>query len=479
MGVRVPSSAPDTGAALIPRRKAQVKAVFKSIENYYKMNVTRENIDALNATVRIDIVKADYEEKVEKKLREYRRTASIKGFRPGHVPIQMIKKMYGTTVLVDEINNLVSESLSEYIRNEKLDILGDPIPKNDGHSFDPEKSDEFSFTFELGLAPEFEVNLNKKQKLTRYLIAPDTKMIADYVDNYARRHGQFITAEAAEERDMLKGIVESSDGSVKNDAASLSVEMIKDEEIKKHFLGKKAGDTVGFDIRKAFPNDYEIAGLLKKQKDEVKDLQGRYSILIMEVSRFVPAENNQELWDKVYGEGTVKSATEFEAKVTEEIREFFNRETEYKLRTDARDLALAKTPFELPEDFLKRWLLRVNEKTTAEDIEKDFDHFRDDLRWQLIKNRVAKDNELKITDEEILEEAKAFTRAQFAQYGLHYASDEQITSFAGDFLKKEEEAHRIAEKVLDTRVLSLLIDAVKVDEKTVTPEEFNKLFGNK
>jgi trigger factor len=458
---------------------AQVMAVFKSIVNFYKMNVTRENIDALNATVRIDIAKTDYEEKVEKKLREYRRTASIKGFRPGHVPIQMIKKMYGTTVLVDEINNLVSESLSEYIKNEKLDILGDPIPKNDGHTFDPEKSDEFSFTFELGLAPEFEVNLNKKQKLTRYLIAPDTKMIADYVDNYSRRYGQFITAGAAEEKDLLKGIVESSDGSVKNDAATLSVEMIKDEEIKKHFLGKKAGETVEFEIRKAFPNDYEIAGLLKKQKDEVKDLQGSYSIQIMEVSRFVPAENNQELWDKVYGEGTVKSATEFEAKVTEEIREFFNRETEYKLRTDARDLALGKTPFELPEDFLKRWLLRVNEKTTAEDIEKDFDHFRDDLRWQLIKNRVAKDNELKITDEEILEEAKAFTRAQFSQYGLHYASDEQITSFASDFLKKEEEARRIAEKVLDTRVLGLLIDAVKVDEKTVTPEEFNKLFGNK
>jgi trigger factor len=458
---------------------AQVMAVFKSIVNFYKMNVTRENIDALNATVRIDIDKADYEEKVEKKLREYRRTASIKGFRPGHVPVQMIRKMYGTTVLIDEVNNIVSETLSEYIKNENLDILGDPIPKNDGHIFDPEKSDQFSFTFELGLAPEFEVNLNKKHKLTRYLIEPDTKMIADSIDSYTRRYGEFITAEAAEEKDMLKGIIESSDGSVKNDAATLSVEMVKDEEIKNSFLGKQAGDTIEFDLRRAFPNDYEIAGLLKKQKDEVKEFQGQYSIQIMEISRFVPAENNQELWDKVYGEGTVKSVTEFEAKVTEEIREFFNRETEYKLRTDARDLALAKTAFELPEEFLKRWLLRVNEKTTAEDIEKDFDHFREDIRWQLIKNRVAKDNEVKITDEEILGEAKAFTRAQFAQYGLQYVSEEQVTSFAINFLKNEEEARRIAEKVLDTRVLGLLIDAVRVDEKRVTPEEFNKLFGNK
>jgi trigger factor len=443
------------------------------------MNVTRENIDALNATVRIDVVKADYEEKVEKKLREYRRTASIKGFRPGHVPYQMIKKMYGTTVLVDEINSLVSENLSEFIKKENLDILGDPIPKQDGHSFEPEKSEEFSFTFELGLAPEFEINLTKKHKLTRYQIEPDTKMVADYVDNYARRNGEFVVADQSEEKDMLKGSVTSPDGTVINDDAILSVDMVKDEEIKKEFIGKRAGDTVSFDIRKAFPNDYEIAGLLQKQKNEAKDIDGTYTIAIREVSRFTSAENNQELWDKVYGEGTVSSAEEFEARVTEEIRSFFNRESEYKLQTDARDLVLEKSQFELPEEFLKRWLLRVNEKTTAEDIEKDWSHFRDDLRWQLIKNRVAKNNEVKITDEEILEEAKTFTRAQFSQYGLYYATDEQVMSFAGDMLKKEEEARRIAEKVLDTKVLNVIIDTVKVDDKKVTPEEFNKLFATK
>jgi len=443
------------------------------------MNVTRENIDALNATVRIDVVKADYEEKVEKKLREYRRTASIKGFRPGHVPSQMIRKMYGTSVLVDEINTIVSESLSEFIKNEKLDILGDPIPKQDGHTFEPEKSEEFSFTFELGLAPEFEVTLTKKNKLTRYQIDPDAKMVADYVDNYARRNGEFVVADQSEEKDMLKGAITSSDGIVINEEASLSVDMVKDEEIKKDFIGKKAGDSISFDIRKAFPNDYEIAGLLKKQKDEVKELNGIYTITVREVSRFTPAENNQELWDKVYGEGTVSSAEEFEAKVTEEIRVFFGRESEYKLHTDARDLVLEKSQFDLPEEFLKRWLLRVNEKTTAEDIEKDWSHFRDDLRWQLIKNRVAKNNEVKITDEEILEEAKTFTRAQFSQYGLYYATDEQITSFAGDMLKKEDDARRIAEKVLDTKILNIIIDSVKVEDKSVSPEEFNKLFATK
>ncbi len=440
------------------------------------MNVTRENIDALNATVRINIIKADYEEKVDRKLKDYKRTATIKGFRPGHVPFQMIKKMYGTTVLVDEINTLVSQSLSDYIKTENLDILGDPVPKHEDHTFDPEKSEEFSFVFELGLAPVFELNLSKKMKLTRYLIEPDAKMIADYVDNYARRNGEFVKTEKSEEKDMLKGSISSTDGSITNDDASLSVDLVKDESLKKEFIGKAEGDTITFDIRTAFPNDYEIAGLLRKQKDEVKEINGLFTITIKEVSRFMPAENNQELWDKVYGEGTVSSVEEFEAKVTEEIRQYFIRETEYKLRTDARDMLLQKVPFELPEEFLKKWLVRVNEKTTAEDIEKDWTHFRDDLRWQLIKNRVAKDNDLKITDEEILAEAKEFTRAQFTQYGLYYATDEQVTSFAKDMLKKEDEARRFAEKVLDTRVLDIVIDAIKVDDKKVSAEEFNKLF---
>ena len=443
------------------------------------MNITRENIDALNAHVIINIAKADYEEKLDKKLREYRRNASIKGFRPGHAPFPMIKKMYGTSILVDEINKLVSEGLSDYIKNEQLDILGEPMPKNDEHSFDPENSEEFTFTFELGLAPVFELSLTKKQKLTRYIIEPDAKMIADYVDNYARRNGEFIIVKEAEEKDMIKGAIASADGIITNDDATLSVDLVKDETLKKEFIGKKAGETVTFDIRTAFPNDNEIAGLLRRQKDEVKEITGDFTVTVREVSRFTPAENNQELWDKVYGEGTVTSAEEFEAKVTDEIRTYFNRETDFKLKTDARDAVLEKTPFDLPDEFLKRWLVRANEKTTAEEIEKDYHHFRDDLRWQLIKNRIAKENEVKITDDEILAEAMAFTRSQFSQYGLYYATDEQITSFAREMLRKEDESRRIAEKVLDTRVLDIVIDKLKVEEKTVSIEEFNKLFEKK
>ena len=443
------------------------------------MNITRENIDALNATIKIAVEKADYEEKVEKTLKEYKRTASIKGFRPGHVPYGMIKKLYGTAVLVDEINKLVSDSLSNYITTENLEILGDPMPKNEGQSFDPENDESFTFNFEVGLAPEFENNLSKKLKLTRYEIEPDQKMIQEYKDNYCRRHGEFTVAELSEDKDMLRGTVTSSDGSIFKDDATLSVAQVKDEKIKNEFVGKKSGDRIVFDIRAAFPNDYEIASLTGKQKDEAAGINGEFVFVINEVSRFVPATPGKELYEKVYGPDKVNTEEEFEAKIVEEIKEYFDRESDYKLKTDARELALEKMPFDLPDEFLKRWLVKVNDKTTAEDIEKEYDHFRDDLRWQLIKNKIAKENSVKIEDQEILDEAKAFTKAQFMQYGLYQVTDEQLTSFAGEMLKKEDDTRRIAEKVIDTKVLNLVVDAVQVADKKVSIDEFNKLFENK
>lgn len=443
------------------------------------MNINRENIDALNATIKIAVEKADYEEKVEKTLKEYKRTASIKGFRPGHVPYGMIKKLYGTAVLVDEINKLVSDSLSNYITTENLEILGDPMPKNEGQSFDPENDESFTFNFEVGLAPEFENNLSKKLKLTRYEIEADQKMIQEYKDNYCRRHGELTVAEVSEDKDMLRGTITSSDGSIFKDDSTLSVAQVKDEKIKNEFTGKKSGDRIVFDIRAAFPNDYEIASLTGKQKDEAAGINGEFVFVINEVSRFVPATPGTELYDKVYGPGKVSTEEEFEAKIVEEIKEYFDRESDYKLKTDARELALEKMPFDLPDEFLKRWLVKVNDKTTAEDIEKEYDHFRDDLRWQLIKNKIAKENSVKIEDQEILDEAKAFTKAQFMQYGLYQVTDEQLTSFAGEMLKKEDDTRRIAEKVLDTKVLNLIVDAVQVTDKKVSIDEFNKLFENK
>jgi trigger factor len=448
------------------------------------MNITRENIDDLNAVLKVEIIKADYEESVEKTLKDYRKKANIKGFRPGMVPIGLVKKMYGKAVQLDEINKLVSENIQKYLTDEKIEVLGDPIPRNDEHeqiNFDTQE--DFVFSFELGLAPQFELQISKKNKVTYYELTIDEKMKNDHVSNYTRRFGEFRNTDITGDTDMLKGNIEAIDenGKVIPDGlaaenTALTISVIKDEEIKKLFTEKKAGDSIDFDLRKALPNDYEIAGILRKQKDEVADLNGNFRYTINEINRFVPAEVNQELFDKIYGEGIVKSEEEFTARIEEEISKNLKRESEYKLMLDIKALVLEKTDFALPEEFLKKWLLKVNEKTTEEQIEKEFDSFRKDLRWQIIRNKVARDNEIKISEEELHTEAMNITRYQFQQYGLFYATDEQIHNYAHEMLKRDEDAKRIADKILEEKAIEKLREVVKLENKTVTVEEFNKLF---
>lgn len=448
------------------------------------MNITREKIDDLNAVLKIDIVKIDYENKVENVLKDYRKKANIKGFRPGMVPMGIIKKMYGKAVKIDEINKAVSENVHKYLTDEKIEILGDPLPKTNEHEIiDFETQDEFSFSFDIGLTPVFDLNISKKNKVSQYEIAIDEKMKSDFVNNYARRFGELRKADVSEEKDILKGKIEALDdkGNLRpegpvNEASTLAIDIIKDEDIKKGFIGKKENDPVDFDIKKAFPNDHEIAGLLKKKKEEVEGIEGTFRFTISEITRFHPAEINQELFNRIYGEGIVNSEEEFHNKIEEEIRESLKRESEFKLMQDVKKLIIEKTDFNLPEDFLKRWLLRVNEKTTSEEIEKEFESFRHDLKWQLIRSKIAKENEVKISEEELQKEAENITRYQFRQYGLFYATDEQITNYAKETLKREEDAKRIADKILEDKVLQLLKDYVSIESKKVSVEEFNKLF---
>ncbi|HOW10071.1 MAG TPA: trigger factor [Bacteroidales bacterium] len=448
------------------------------------MNITRENIDDLNAVLKVQVEKADYEGKVEKVLRDYRKKANIKGFRPGMVPFGLIKRMYGKAVQIEEINKLVGESIQKYLADEKIEILGDPLAKTDEHEqIDFDTQESFTFSFDLGLAPEFEVKLSHKDKVYYYEIEADEKMKKDYLDNYTRRYGTFIKAGESEEKDLLKGKIESLDadgnpaeGGLVADDTTLSIDLVKDKKIKKQFIGKAVNDSLVFDLRKAFPNDYEIAGILKKQKDEVADVNGDFRFTISEISRFAPAEINQELFDRIYGEGIVNSEEEFMKKIDDEISASLKNESNYKLSVDLKNTALEKTEFSLPEEFLKRWLLRINDKTTEEQIEKEFDTFKKDLKWQLIRNRIARANELKITEEELLKESENITRLQFRQYGLFYATDEQVTSYAKETLKREEDAKRIADKILEEKVTEILKGMVKLENKKVTIDEFNKLF---
>jgi trigger factor len=448
------------------------------------MNITRENIDDLNALLKVNIVKNDYEEKVETVLKDYRKKATIKGFRPGMVPIGLIKKMYGRAVEIDEINKVVTEGIQKYITDEKLEILGDPLPKADEKEMiDFDTQQEFNFTFEIGLSPVVDLKLSKKNKVHEYEIIIDEKMKNDYLQNYTRRFGELRKADSIEDKDVVKGKIEAvdNDGNIipegpSVEETSIGIDIIKDENIKNEFIGKNLNDTVDFDIKAAFPNDTEIAGILHIKKEEVTDLWPKYRFTVNDISRFFPAELGQELYNKIFGEGVVNSEEEFMKKIEEEIAVNLKRESDYRAMLDIKEMAMEKIEFHLPEDFLKRWLLRVNEKTTEEQIEKEFDSFRKDLKWQLIRNKVARDNEVKISEEELQKEAETITRYQFQQYGLFYATDDQISNYAKETLKREEDAKRIAEKILEEKVILLMKDMVKLEAKSITVEDFNKLF---
>jgi trigger factor len=448
------------------------------------MNITKENVDDLNAVLKIQVEKTDYDGNVEKVLRDYRKKANIKGFRPGMVPIGLIKKMYGKAVQIDEINKIVTENIQKYLTDEKIEILGDPLPRLDDHEkIDFDTQESFTFSFDLGLAPAFEIKLSNKNKVPYYEIDADEKMKKDYLENYTRRYGKFEKADLSEEKDMLKGKIEilDADGNpiadgISVDDTTLSIDIIRDKKIKKQFIGIKEKETIDFDLREAYPNENEIAGLLKKQKDEVSGINGNFRFTVNEISRFHPAEINQELFDRIYGEGVVSSEVDFRKKIDEEIIANLKHESDYKLSLDVKKLAADKTDFTLPEDFLKRWLLKVNEKTTEELIEKDFGTFKSDLKWQLIRNRVARMNEVKITEEELQKEAENITRYQFRQYGLFYATEEQVSNYAKETLKREEDAKRIADKILEEKIIELLKGMVKLETKTVSIEEFNRLF---
>jgi trigger factor len=448
------------------------------------MNITKENIDDLNAVLKVKIEKTDYEDKVETVLKDYRKKATIKGFRPGMVPIGLIKKMYGRAVQIDEINKVVTDNIQKYLADEKLEILGDPLPKADEQDkIDFGTQEDFTFTFELGLTPEVDLKLSKKNKVNQYEIIIDEKMRGEYLENYTRRYGELRKAEQTEEKDVIKGRIEAIDDNgivipegPSVEETSLGIDIIKDKKIKKEFIGKNISDSIDFDLKKAYPNDTEIAGILHKKKEEVTDLGANYRFTINDISRFHPAELGKELFNRIFGEGVVNSEEEFMKRIEDEITINLKRESDFKLRMDIKNIAMEKTDFQLPEEFLKKWLLRVNEKSTEEQIEKEFDSFRKDLKWQLIRNKVARDNEVKISEEELQKEAENITRYQFQQYGLFYATDEQITNYAKETLKRDEDAKRIADKILEEKVILFMKELVKLENKSVTIEEFNKLF---
>ena len=451
------------------------------------MNIVRKDLDQSNAVVTLSIEKVDYAEKVDKTLRDYRKKANIPGFRPGMVPVGLVKKMYGKAVLAEEINKLVSDGLYGYIRENNINILGEPLPnQTEQKQIDFETQEVFEFVFDLGIAPEFEVELTKKDKVAFYNITVSEEMIDNQVKSYTGRYGKYIQEDSVEEKDMLKGeLLEMADGKVKEDGlkvqdATMTIAYMKDADQKALFAGAKKGDLITFNPAKAYVEEAEISSLLKISKDEAKTMDADFQLKIESITRYHESEIDQELFDKVYGEGVVSSVEEFRAKIKENIQENLTSDSEYKFGVDAQEMLIAKynsLPF--PDAFLKRWVLSSNENLTAEKLDEDYSKMIADLTWHLVKDKLAKANDVKIEKEDVEEFAKRMAKAQFAQYGMIGMDDEIIANYAKDMLKKEDTLKNIVDKVAEEKVFAAVKEAVELETKEVSIDEFNKMFEAK
>jgi len=451
------------------------------------MNIVKKDLDQNNSIVTLLIEKADYTEKVDKKLRETRKKANIPGFRPGMVPAGLIKKMYGKAMLAEEINKLVSDSLYNYIRESNLNILGEPLPnETEQKAIDFDTQEDFEFVFDLGLAPEFDVELTKKDKVKYYTIAVSDEMIENQVKSYTGRYGKYIQEDEVEEKDMLKGeLLEMADGKVNEDGlkvqdATLTIAYMKDDAQKALFTGAKKGDSITFNPAKAFESETEISSMLKISKEAAKTIDSDFQLKIESITRYHESEIDQELFDKVYGEGTVKSEEEFRAKIKENIQETLNADSDYKFGADAQEMLVAKyKDIVFPDAFLKRWVLSSNENLTPETLEEDFPKMIENLKWQIIKSKLEKANEIKVDNGDIDAYARKMAKAQFAQYGMIGMDDEVIANYAKDMMKKEETFRNVTDKVAEEKILAIIKNTVKLENKEITLEEFNKMFEEK
>ncbi|MCF0206140.1 MAG: trigger factor [Bacteroidales bacterium] len=443
------------------------------------MELLKNQIDELNLTLTINVSKEDLTENIEKTLKEYRQKAEIRGYRRGNAPLGLIKKMYGKAVLADELNKFVGKSLSDYIENEKLDILGEPLPNEGTKTLDLDADEKFEFIFDLGIAPAFDVKLTKRDKFCKYSIVPAESDIEKQIENYKNQYGKYTDQKKADEKSLLTGCLMqiAEDGSelenaMKNEEANLAIEFIKDEKIKKNFIGATVDTIIDFDIKKAFEGeDGKIAIMLKGKKEDVANMSPKCRLVVKTIKNYQQAEVNQDLFDKCFEKDTVKTEEEFKAKVAENIKESLVRESKYKTLDEIREKLLGKLDIKLPEEFLKRWVKATNEKLSDEEIENEFPRFLNDLRWTLISNKIAKAGELKIEKEEIESAAKEMILAQFAQYGMAYLPDEYAEKYVKQVLGDKDQVRRLYEQKMEEKIADYVLEQTKVEDVEMTIEE--------
>ena len=449
------------------------------------MNITRENIDKLNAILKVKIEQDDYTERVEKVLTDYRKNAKMPGFRPGKVPAGLIRKLYRKPVVIEEINKILSESVTKYLTEEKIRIIGDPLPgENNKKEIDWDNEATFEFEIEIGLAPEFEVDMTEKDKVPLYEIQIDDQLINETKENYTRRFGAMLKEEVITGNEILKGDFHQLDvegnlieNGIVTENSTFSLELVKDHEISDLFSGKKVNDTVVFNIRKAFPNDADLSSLLNLKKDQLASFNPNFRFDIKEISRFQKAEINNDLYDLIYGKDVVHNEEEFNSQITKELQGRLEQNSEFRFRLDARDLLMKKIKIDLPAAFLKKWLTSVNkEKVSEKQLEEEYPKFESDLKWQLIQDKIIKTHDIKVTDEEVASYAKTYTLMQFRQYGITDIPEEQLKNYSENVLKNESEKKKIIEKLYEEKVNEHIREHIKVDKKKIIREKFNKLF---
>jgi len=453
------------------------------------MKISFDCADKINGLLTMTIEPADYQEKVEKTLKDYRKKAQVPGFRPGNVPMGLIKKQYGTAVKVDEVNRLLSEKLYEYIRENKIQMLGDPLPNTEKQQpQDFEKEGDLTFVFDIAVAPAFEAKLSGRDKIDYYTITVDDKMIDQQVQMYASQGGEFVKADVFSGNDTITGDLRQLDekgntleGGITTESAMVMPAYIKEEKQKKLFDGCKPGDIITFNPKKAYPdNDAEVAALLKVDKEQVKDLASDFSYQVTEIRHFEPAEVNQALFDRVFGEGTVKNEKEFRERVAEQLKAQFAGSSDYKFMLDVREHLEKKVgKLEFPEALLKRIMLNNNKDKEADFVEKNFEGSLKELKWHLIKEQIVAAQKIEIKDEDLKEVAKSVVRSQFAQYGMSNVPDDVIENYAEEQLKKRENIENYVDRAVDAKLTEVLKTVVKLDEKSVTLDEFNKLMERK
>ena len=450
------------------------------------MNVSFQNIDKVSGLLTVKLEKADYQEKVDKQLKSFRQKAQIPGFRKGMVPMSLVKKMYGKSVIAEEVNKTLSEQVYDYIKNNNLNVLGEPLPNEEKQpEIDFDTMEEFEFVFDIALAPEFKAEVSNQDKIDYYTIEVTDEMVDNQVKAYTQRNGKYDKVDVYQDNDMLKGLIAELDengntkeGGVLVEGAVLMPSYMKNDEQKAIFANAKVNDVLVFNPNTAYDgHEAEIASLLKIEKEAVADMKSNFSFQVEEITRFVPGELNQEIFDQVLGKDVVKTEEEFRAKVKESIAEQFVSDSDYKFLIDARKVLMEKVgKLEFPDALLKRSRLLNNKEKGEEFVAENYDKSIEELTWHLIKEQLVKANEIKVEQEDVIKMAKDATKAQFAQYGMLTVPEDVLENYAQEMLKKKENVDGLVNRVVEAKLAAALKSQVALDNKTVSMEEFNKMF---